>query len=145
MNGPLKSRLSDLYSGKSHMECYHFCQHCEDHFDTASATGPHRTPFAASFLRGRISFRWHQHKRRVRECLHRLKLSLKLSFERISATTLAIRLRRAEPGLFYIGFRLLFLRRTSGQYRRPALSAECLGLMRPALSLSISLSAAIFS
>ena len=46
------------------MECYHFCQQCEDHFDTAGATGSNRTPFAASFLRGRISFRWHQHKRR---------------------------------------------------------------------------------
>ena len=45
------------------MECYHFCQQCEDHFDTAGATGFNCTPFAASFLRGRISFRWHQHKR----------------------------------------------------------------------------------
>ena len=46
------------------MECYHFCQQCKNHFDTAGATGSNRTPFAASFLRGRISFRWHQHKRR---------------------------------------------------------------------------------
>ena len=62
--GQLKARFPDLYYGKSHMECYHFCQQCEDHFDTAGATGSNRTPFAASFLRGRISFRWHQHKRR---------------------------------------------------------------------------------
>lgn len=61
---PLKAPPPDLYFGKSHMECYHFCQQCEDHFDTAGATGTNRIPFAASFLRGRISFRWHQHKRR---------------------------------------------------------------------------------
>lgn len=61
---PLKAPLPDLYFGKSHMECYHFYQQCEDHFDTAGATGTNRIPFAASFLRGRISFRWHQHKRR---------------------------------------------------------------------------------
>ena len=53
---PLKAQFPDLYHGKSHMECYHFCQQCEDHFATAGATGPNRTPFAASFLCGRISF-----------------------------------------------------------------------------------------
>ena len=31
-------------------------KNCEDHFDTAGATGTNRTPFAASFLRDRISF-----------------------------------------------------------------------------------------
>ena len=60
----LKARFPELYYGKSHMECYYFCQQCEDHFATAGATGPNRTPFAASFLRGRISFRWNQHKLR---------------------------------------------------------------------------------
>lgn len=61
----LKAWFPDLYFGKSHMDCYHFCQQCEDHFDTARATGPNRTPFASSFLCGRINFRWHQHKRRT--------------------------------------------------------------------------------
>ena len=61
---PLKVLFPDLYHGKSHIECYHFCQQCEDHFATAGATGPNRTPFAASFLCGRISFRWNQHKLR---------------------------------------------------------------------------------
>ena len=46
------------------MDCYHFCQQCEDHFKTSGATGMNRTPFAASFLRGTISLRWAQHKRR---------------------------------------------------------------------------------
>ena len=45
------------------MECYHFCQQCEDHFKTSGATGMNCIPFAASFLRGSISFRWAQHKR----------------------------------------------------------------------------------
>ena len=39
-------------------------QNREDHFDTAGTTGINRTPFAASFLRNRISFCWHLHKRR---------------------------------------------------------------------------------
>ena len=60
--GQLKTRLPDLYYGKSHIECYHFCQQCEDHFDTADATTSNRTPFVASFLCNRISFQWHQHK-----------------------------------------------------------------------------------
>ena len=60
----LKARLPDLYYGKSHIECYHFCQQYEDHFDTADATGSNQTHFTVSFLRNRISFRWHQHKLR---------------------------------------------------------------------------------
>lgn len=36
---------------------------CEDHFDAAGARGTHRTPCSVSFLCGRISCRWHQHKR----------------------------------------------------------------------------------
>ena len=54
---PLKARTPETYWGKSHMECYHFCQQCEDHFKTSGATGINCTPFAASFLRGSISLR----------------------------------------------------------------------------------------
>ena len=60
---PLKARSPETYSGKSHMDCYHFCQQCEDHFETSGATGMNCIPFAASFLRGTISLRWAQHKR----------------------------------------------------------------------------------
>ena len=60
----LKARSPDVYRGKSHMDCYNFCQQCEDYFATAGATGPTRIPFAASFFRDRISFRWQQYKRR---------------------------------------------------------------------------------
>ena len=60
----LKAHSPDVYRGKSHIDCYNFCQQCEDYFATAGATGPTRIPFAASFLRDRISFRWQQYKRR---------------------------------------------------------------------------------
>ena len=53
----LKARSSDVYCGKFHMNCYNFCQQCEDYFATARATGPIRIFFAVSFLRDRISFR----------------------------------------------------------------------------------------
>ena len=46
------------------MECYNFCQQCKNHFATAGAKGPNRIPFAASFLRDRINFRWQQYKRK---------------------------------------------------------------------------------
>ena len=58
----LKACFPGLYRGKSHMDYYNSCQQCEDYFATAGATGPTRIPFAASFLRDRISFRWQQYK-----------------------------------------------------------------------------------
>ena len=54
---PLKARTSEIYSGKSQIDCYHFCQQCEDYFKTSGATGINRTPFAAIFFRGAISLR----------------------------------------------------------------------------------------
>ncbi len=54
----LKAKNPDVYYGRSHMECYNFCQQCEDHFATCGATGPNRIPFATSFLRDQINFRW---------------------------------------------------------------------------------------
>ena len=35
----LKTRVLDMYYDKSHIECYNFCQQCEDHFAIAEATG----------------------------------------------------------------------------------------------------------
>ena len=61
----LKARNPDLYYKSSHMKCYYFCRQCEDHFDTAGATGHQRVPFAASFLQNKINFRWQQHKTQV--------------------------------------------------------------------------------
>ena len=34
-----KAKIPEMYYGKSHIDCYHFCQHCKDHFETAGATG----------------------------------------------------------------------------------------------------------
>ena len=53
----LKARSPDVYRGKSHMDCYNFCQQCEDYFATTGAMGPTRILFAASFSKDRISFR----------------------------------------------------------------------------------------
>ena len=61
---PLKTRSSDVYRGKSYMECYNFCQQYENHFATARAMGRNRIPFAASFLCNRINFQWQQYKRK---------------------------------------------------------------------------------
>ena len=54
----LKARFSNLYYGKSYMECYHFCQQYEDYFATATATGLNKILIAAYFFYGRVSFRW---------------------------------------------------------------------------------------
>ena len=48
------------------MNYYYFCQQCEDYFETSGAIGMNCTPFAATFLRGFISFRSAQHKRRYK-------------------------------------------------------------------------------
>ena len=54
----LKARSPDVYCGKSHIECYNFCQQYKDHFATARAKSPNRISFAAFFLRDCINFRW---------------------------------------------------------------------------------------
>ena len=46
----LKAYLPNLYYGNLQLDCYRFCKQCEDHFDTAGATGSNRIPFASSFL-----------------------------------------------------------------------------------------------
>ena len=61
---PLKAKFSETYSKKFHMDCYHFCQQCEDHFETSGATRMNCTLFVASFFHGTISPRSAQHKRR---------------------------------------------------------------------------------
>ena len=61
---PLKAKTSETYSKKSHIDCYHFCQQCEDYFETSGATKINRISFATIFFRGSISLRWAQHKRR---------------------------------------------------------------------------------
>ena len=60
----LKAKSSNVYYGKSVIECYNFCQQCEDHFTTAGAKSPNRIPFAAFFLRDYINIYWQQYKRK---------------------------------------------------------------------------------
>ena len=55
---PLKAKVLELYYGKSHIDCYYFCQQCKDHFEIAGAIGANQTLFVTSFLRGNISVRW---------------------------------------------------------------------------------------
>ena len=59
---PLKAKVPDVYYGKLYMNCYRFCQQCENHFETSRTTKTNRTPFAASFLCRNISVRWTQFK-----------------------------------------------------------------------------------
>ena len=61
-----KAKMPDVYYGKLHMDCYHFCQLSKDHFETVGATGANRTLFAASFLCENISVHSTQYKRRHR-------------------------------------------------------------------------------
>ncbi len=61
----LKDKTLDVYRGRSHIECYNFCQQCEDYFATCGATKPNRIPFVASFLQDQIHFYWQQHKRKL--------------------------------------------------------------------------------
>ena len=54
----LKARSSDVYGGKSHIDCYNFCQQCENYFATIGVTESTQILFATSFLWDRINFRW---------------------------------------------------------------------------------------
>ena len=53
----LKARSPKTYLRKSHIDCYNFCQQCEDHFETSGATEMNRILFIASFLHSTISLR----------------------------------------------------------------------------------------
>ena len=55
---PFKARTPETYSGKSYMDCYHFCCQCEDYFEISGAIGMNCTLFAATFFYGAISLKW---------------------------------------------------------------------------------------
>ncbi len=57
----IKPQNPDLYYGNLHMECYYFCQQCEDHFEVVGSLGHKRILFAEGFLKARILNRWQQH------------------------------------------------------------------------------------
>ena len=54
---PLKAKSPDVYCSKFHIECYNFCQQCEDYFATAGAKGSNHIFFATFFLCNHINFR----------------------------------------------------------------------------------------
>ncbi len=51
---PLKPRNPNLNYGNLHMECYYFCQQCEDHFEVARSLGHKCVPFVIKFLKDHI-------------------------------------------------------------------------------------------
>ncbi len=55
---PLKPRNLNLYHDHLHMECYYFCQQCEDHFEVVGLLGHKRISFAAGFLKDSILNQW---------------------------------------------------------------------------------------
>ena len=59
-----KARILETYSGKSHMDCYYFCQQYEEYFETSGTIRMNCTLFAAIFFCGTVSFRWAQLKYR---------------------------------------------------------------------------------
>ena len=54
---PLKAKIPETYSGKSHMDYYYFCQQCEDYSKILGATGMNCISFAATFIRSIVSLR----------------------------------------------------------------------------------------
>ena len=60
----LKAQFPDLYYGNLHIDCYQFCQQCEDHFATAGTIEPNKISFAALFLHRLVTQQWLQYKPR---------------------------------------------------------------------------------
>ena len=63
----LKAKVPDIYFGKSHIDCYHFCQQCKDYFETADTIRSNCTSFAALFFCGKINFQWYQYWKHLGE------------------------------------------------------------------------------
>ena len=57
---PLKARFPDLYYRNLHLDCYCFCQQCEDYFETARVNRLNRVFFATLFLCMAMVQQWHQ-------------------------------------------------------------------------------------
>lgn len=58
----LKAQFSNLYHGKSYMDCYYYYQQYEDYFNIGRATISNRTLFIMSFLCITISYQLSQYK-----------------------------------------------------------------------------------
>ena len=53
---PLKAKMPDVYYGKSHMDCYHFCQQCEDQFETFRPPESTKPPLQLLFFVGTSAY-----------------------------------------------------------------------------------------
>ena len=78
----LKAKTPETYWGKSHIKWYHFCQQCEDYFKTSSTNVMNHILFATSFLRGFISIRWAQYKRRHKNAPRIMWSEFKVFFQK---------------------------------------------------------------
>ena len=52
-----KARTPETYSGKTHIDCYNFCQQFENHFEILGAIGMNRTLFATLYLHNSFSLK----------------------------------------------------------------------------------------
>ena len=59
-----KAKVLENYYSKFHMDYYHFCQQCKDHFETAGITKANQTSLTAFFLCGNINIYWTKYKHR---------------------------------------------------------------------------------
>ena len=57
-NKLLKAHSPDIYRRKFHMECYNFCQQCEEYFTTAEVRKTSWIFFVISFFWDQITFHW---------------------------------------------------------------------------------------
>ena len=53
----LKAKTPDTYFGISHINCYYFCQQCENYFEISGNTEMNHTPFTATFFRSIINLK----------------------------------------------------------------------------------------
>ena len=63
---PLKAKTPEIYWSKSHIECHHFCQQCEDYFKTSGTIRMNCTAFVALFFRSSMNIRCAQYKHRYK-------------------------------------------------------------------------------
>ena len=61
----LKAKVSEVYYGKLHMDCYHFCQQCKDYLRLLGLLGSIRLLLQLPFFMGTFVF-WAKFKRRNR-------------------------------------------------------------------------------
>lgn len=54
--------ILDLYYSKLHMDCYYFCSHYKDYFETTWAIEANQISFTAFFFYENISMRWTRFK-----------------------------------------------------------------------------------